>query len=255
MTPYYSDAYVTLYHGDCREVLPSYGLLPTNSVVIADPPYAETSLAWDRWPTGWVTAIENAACSVVPLWCFGSLRTFLDRRDDFAAWRLAQDVVWEKHNGSNAHADRFRRVHEHAVQWYRGEWAEVYASPVKTADATKRTVRRKGKPPQWWGAIGDSTYTSEDGGPRLMRSVIYCRSEHGRAENETQKPVGIVLPLIEYSCPPGGLVVSPFAGAGTDLVAARQAGRRAIGVELREEQCEIAARRLSQGVLDFGGAA
>lgn len=255
MTPYYQDASVTIYHGDCREVLPTLGAMPTETVIIADPPYGETSLAWDRWPSGWIESIETCVPSCVPLWCFGSFRMFLDRRNTFDGWTLAQDVVWEKHNGSGFRADRFKRVHEFAVQWYRGPWADVYKSPVYTADATARTVRRKEKPPHHTGRIKPSTYTSHDGGPRLQRSVIRVRSEHGRAQNETQKPLGIVRPLIEYSCSPGGLVVSPFAGAGTDLVAAKLSGRKAIGVELREEQCEIAADRCRQEVLDFGGAA
>lgn len=178
------------------------------------------------------------------------MRLVLDRRDDFAGWQFAQDVIWEKHNGSNSMATRFRRVHELALQWYRGAWADVYATPVYTADATKRTVRRKEKPPQWH-AIAGHTYTSEDGGPRLMRSVIYARSEHGRALNETQKPLAIVRPLIEHSSPTSGLVLSPFSGGGTDLVAAKMLGRRAIGIELRESQCEAAANRLSQGLLAF----
>ena len=91
-------------------------------------------------------------------------------------------------------------------------------------------------------------YVSEDGGPRLMRSVIYARSMHGSASNETQKPKAIVAPLIEYACPVGGLVLSPFMGSGTDLLAARLLGRRAIGIEAREEQCDTAARLLQEAL-------
>jgi site-specific DNA-methyltransferase (adenine-specific) len=250
MTPYYSDDLVTLYHGDCRE----FGEWTDVDAVIADPPYGQTSLPWDQWPMGWPGALAAAVLSTAPLWCFGSLRMFLDHARQFDLWKLAQDIVWEKHNGSSFHADRFRRVHEQAAQWYRGDWDDVYREPQYTNDATARTVRRKERPAHM-GEIADSTYTSHDGGPRLQRSVLYVRSEHGRATHPTQKPLGILEPLIRYSCPPGGLVLDPFSGSGSTLLAAKHCGRRAVGIEIDEQYCEGAAERLAQGVLTFGGAA
>lgn len=245
MRPYYSDELVTLYNGDCREITPALGL--AFDVAIADPPYTQTSLDWDEWPHGWLDAVQRVTAS---MWCFGSLRLFMDRAIDFraAGWSLSQDVVWEKHNGSSFHADRFRRVHEQVAHFYTGAWKDIYRNVPTTNDATARTVRRKERPAHM-GHIKDSTYTSHDGGPRLMRSVIYQRSMHGRADNETQKPEGIVAPLMEYACHQKGLVLSPFTGSGTDLIIARMSGRRAVGIEIREDQCEKAARRLSQGVL------
>jgi site-specific DNA-methyltransferase (adenine-specific) len=253
--PYYSDDHVTLYHGSYVDVLPELDLAGVDAVV-TDCPYGETSLEWDRWPAGWPGALAAWLPERAPLWCFGSFRMWWERRDEFTLWKLAQDLVWEKHNGSSSAADRFRRVHEQAVQFYRGPWENVYRSVVTTPDAAKREVRRKRRPPQW-GEIGEAHYISEDGGPRLQRSVIKVRSCHGHAINETQKPLGILTPLIEYSVPPGGLVLDPFAGSASTLVAARERGRRAIGVELREDQCEKAVERLKAAPLplDFGGAA
>lgn len=247
-TPYYADDTVTLYHGDFRELLPSLDLTP--DLLIADPPYGETTLDWDRWPDGWPSIAAQHARS---MWCFGSFRMFLDRRDEFADWRLSQDVVWEKHNGSGLAADRFKRVHEYATFWYRGPWADVHHEVPTTSDAQARTVRRKAKPAHHQGAQGPSHYTSTDGGPRLMRSVIYARSMHGRAINATEKPEELVQPLVEYGCPAGGLVVDIFAGSCVTGAVAKTTGRRAVLFEKREEQCETAAERLAN-LLDFGTA-
>lgn len=172
-------------------------------------------------------------------------------RGEFKGWTKSQEIVWEKHNGSGFHADRFKRVHEFALHFYRGLWAEIYKQPVFTHDATARTVRRKARPAHM-GQIEESAYESHDGGPRLMRSVIQAKSCHGYADHPTQKPIKIIQPLLEYSCPPGGTVLDPFMGSGSTLVAAKAIGFRAVGIEKNEDLCEIAANRLAQYVLDFG---
>lgn len=235
---------VRILTGDALERLRE---LPDASVdvVITDPPYGETSLAWDRWPRGWPALLPRLLKPHGSMWCFGSLRMFMDRAAEFADWQLAQDVVWEKHNGSNAFDDRFRRVHEYAAHFYpRGRpWAEIHKSPLYSADATARTVRRKARPQQW-GEIGGAFYESHDGGPRMLRSVWCHRSEHGRADHPTQKPVGIVAPLVTYSCPPGGAILDPFAGSGTIGIAANAAGRDAILIELNPAYVEIARARI-----------
>lgn len=247
--PYYQDESVTLYHGDFRDVLPSIAV--SADVIVADPPYGETSLEWDRWPEGWPI---DAAKYAKAMWCFGSMRMFLDRRDDFADWKLSQDIVWEKHNGSGLHADRFKRVHEHAVFWYQGPWADIHHNTPTTNDATARVVRMKAKPTHHQGKRAAQVYRSEDGGPRLMRSVIPVRSMHGRAINETEKPEGLLEPLLRYACPPGGTVLDIFAGSGSTGAAAKNLGMKAVLIEKRESQCEGSAIRLSS-LLDFGGDA
>lgn len=243
----YEDDYVQLHHGDWREAGIETLLSQKVDAIITDPPYGETSLDWDRWPVGWPA---QAAQLTNALWCFGSFRMFHERAEEFADWNLSQEIVWEKHNGSGFHADRFKRVHELAVLWYRGDWAQLHHVTPTTQDATPRTVRRKTRPTHT-GNIEAFAYRSEDGGPRLMRSVQYVRSEHGRAVHPTQKPEGIVAPLVEYSVPRGGLVVDLFGGSGTTAVVARSLGRRCITFEAREDYARTAAARLSQQTFDF----
>jgi len=207
--------------------------------IVTDPPYGETSLKWDTVPDGWLGQCRRVLRRSGSMWMFGSMRSHLAA--DLSGWQFAQDIVWEKHNGSNAFADRFRRVHEIAVHLYRDDarWADVFKQPLFTNDARARVVRRKSRPQQW-GAIGDSSYRSEDGGPRLMRSVMFYRSCHGEADHPTQKPEAVMCPLIEYSCPPGGLVLDPFIGSGTTARAAIQLGRRCIGIEIDPTYAEMA---------------
>jgi site-specific DNA-methyltransferase (adenine-specific) len=167
------------------------------------------------------------------MWVFGSLRMFLANAGEFSGWRLAQDVIWEKHNGSSFLADRFRRVHETAAHFYRDDvpWSDVYKDPQYSNDATARTIRRKGRPAHL-GNIERGSYVSTDGGPRLVRSVIYARSEHGSAIHPTQKPGNIIEPLLLYSCPRGGVVLDCFAGSGTTGLVAEHHGRDSILIEI-----------------------
>jgi site-specific DNA-methyltransferase (adenine-specific) len=246
VTPYYADDQVTLYHGDCREVLPALGVAA--DCIVADPPYGETSLLWDRWPVGWLQAATPVARS---LWCFGSLRMFLRHQDEFAGWKLSQDIVWQKTLTTSMAPDRFARTHEVITHWYWGEWHSLYrevprvARTGRSAHATTNGGSRANS--HLSDAVTRQPYIET--GTRLMESVIRCRNMFKRSIHPTEKPVGILDPLITYACEPGGLVIDPFAGSGSTLDAARCTGRRALGIEINERYCELAARRLSQGTL------
>ena len=235
---------VQIITGDCMQVMAGMEA-ESFDLLLLDPPYGETSLEWDRWPPGWPMVARRLLKRTGSMWVFGSMRMFWDHRSEFDGWNLAQDVIWEKHNGSGFHADRFKRVHENAIHLYRDDapWEGVYKLPQFTNDATARTVRRKRRPAHM-GHIEASAYASEDGGPRLVRSVIYCRSEHGRAVHPTQKPIGIVEPLLLYSCPPGGHVLDPFAGSGTTGVVAARHGMSATLIEGKPEFVALIRPRL-----------
>lgn len=254
LEPYWADDRCQLFLGDCRDVLPALGIKA--DCVVADPPYGETSLPWDRWPEGW---LEAAAGVTRSLWCFGSLRMFLKHGAEFTGWKLSQDLIWEKGNGSGpAVPDRFRRVHEQVTHWYLGAWSGICHEVPRTA-ATPEQMARNGHASRGHisavhrGGYGQRRGWTDDG-TRFARSVLYASTMRGRAVHPTEKPVEISAPLIAYACPPGGLVIDPFAGSGSTLDAARCSGRRAIGIEADEKYAELAARRLAQADL-FGGAA
>lgn len=232
--------------GDCRTDLQDLGPF---DMLLADPPYGDTSLDWDRRCDGWLDAAAAMLKPSGSLWVFGSFRFFQDMGPAFkaAGLRYAQDIVWEKHNGSGFQADRFKRVHEHAAQFYLGsaKWSDVYNEVQKTLDATPRTVRRKERPKHHTGARGPSNYVSEDGGPRIMRSVIYMRSMHGRAIHPTEKPVGLIEILVRTSCPAGGIVGDMFAGSGAAALAALATGRRYAGCEIDPAMAAKANERLA----------
>jgi site-specific DNA-methyltransferase (adenine-specific) len=215
--PYYADPAVTVYLGDCRELIPALGL--TADCIVTDCPYGETSLSWDRWPDGWI-------------------------------WRKQQ-------GSGPAVADRFVRVHEQLAHWYRGPWSEVHHETPKAAyvgaDQTwhgrvpaDRAAHR--------GRIGGKDGWTDDG-TRLQQSVIDARNMRQRgALSRTQKSLAVLDPLIAYACRPGGTVLDLFAGSGSTLAAARDSGRSSIGIEADEAQCEVIARRLAQDCLPIGGA-
>lgn len=178
------------------------------------------------------------------------MRFFMDHGARFkvAGLRYAQDVVWEKHNGSGFHADRFKRVHEHITQFYLASapWAGVFNEVQTTPDAVARSVRRKKGRPAHMGNIDQAPYHSEDGGPLIMRSVLYMRSTHGRAIHPTEKPDALLEVLVRTSCPPGGLVGDMFAGSGAGAEAAMRAGRRYVGCEIDHDMAAKANTRMAQ---------
>lgn len=239
------------HFGDCRELMPQFPAGIADAV-ITDPPYGDTSLLWDKQCVGWTDHLMRVMKPNASVWVFCSMRfaSELWRNLEGIGLTYAQEIVWEKQNGSSFHADRFRRVHEFAIQFYRGAWANVYKDPQYTYDARPKTVRRKTRPAHT-GHIDNGHYVSEDGGPRLMRSVLEVSNEHGRAFHPTQKPLGILAPLIAYSVPPGGVVLDPFMGSGTTGIAARRLGRHFVGCENNPECIDMQTERTRQTDLEI----
>lgn len=247
---YYQDESVTLYHGDCLSVLP---VLAEVDLFATDPPYnvsargvggmANTSVGrvprkdgtmreivrdygdWDHnWKPGpFIKLVKGLLKPSGALVAFTSeflvgayLKSGLDHRGL---------LFWRKTNPAPSFRKQIVRAMEFAVwQTNGGGW----------------TFNAGGYCPNVWDGPIINGYT--------------CENTNEQRWHPTQKPEWLMSQWIALFSNPGDLVVDPYAGSGTTLVCAKRLGRRAIGIELKEEYCEVAARRLSQGALGlFGG--
>lgn len=213
MTPYYDHAGITIYHGDCREVLPSID--GEFASILTDPPYGialdTSSRCWwlpDQRPIegdGGPFDPAHLLHTGVPAVLWGA-NHYASRLPDSRGW-----LCWDKatKNGLD--------LRQAEVEF---AWSNCVARP--------RAFRH-----MWSGAFRDS--------------------ERGTRLHPAQKPVALMAWCLSLM-PPSGVVLDPYMGAGPTLRAAKDAGLEAIGIEIDERYCEIAARRLSQEVLSLGGA-
>ena len=190
MKPYYEDGSVTIYHGDCMELMPVAGVLVT------DPPYPNNA--------GYFDGSVEVARILLSKWDSDAIVFWSELERPMLPAPLVAVHVWHRTNVNG-------RPYEPAYQF--------------ALDGKKRRseVMRHA-------AIFDGV------GPGCYEY----------AGHPTQKPVAIMRRLIEKV---GGTILDPFMGSGTTLLAAKDLGRKAIGIEIEEAYCEIAARRLSQEVM------
>jgi DNA modification methylase len=227
MSIYYSDESVTLYHGDCREVT---AWLEAD-VLVTDPPYG---IGWSRGANlrrnpsygqanHGIQNDENTEHRDVALRAWGSTRpalVFGSLAAEYPAdWKRMLVFAKPVHAGLVGSRVPWRRNWEPIFML--GNWPDQ--TPTRSAIIGTRQVA----------ASGYSGYATMAGHPHA-------------------KPLDVMEDLID-ACPVG-VIADPFAGSGSTLVAAKQLGRKAIGVELEERYCEVIAKRLAQGVLDFGDA-
>jgi len=235
MKPYYADESVTLYHGDCREVLASLGDRSVDCV-ITDPPYTERT-------HGMAKTNKGAGHGVKAL-------DFAHIADDDLSSILAEcgrvTRRWVVASLAYQHAFKFDADPPSGLRTLRlGVWVKTNPMPQISAD----------RPGQGWESIAYMHRADEKptwhGGGKHGNYVLPVQQGEG---HPTVKPLSMVAEWVRNFTDYGQTVLDPFAGSGTTLRAAIDNGRKAIGVELEERYCELIAKRLAQGVLDFGEA-
>lgn len=241
------DAGSTVIHADCMAALAE---MPPASVdcIVVDPPYGEITRLWDKPVQGWPRLAARVLKPSGSMWLFCSARSLLCIAPEMAEWEFVQDIVWEKHNGSGLHNDRFRRVHELVTHWrLKGSrWSGVFKSAPTVPAPDLRPTRRHKRPPSHWRLKPqeEEHFASPDGCKRLKRSVLKVRSMHGRATHPTEKPEDLLDHLLAYSCPVGGVVLDPFAGSGSTGASAKRLGMSFIGIESDAHHHATAVARL-----------
>lgn len=221
MTPYYQDEAVTLYHGDCREVLPSVSA----GVIVTDPPYGTGG--WRRGESG--AGDDPSGKLVVESWDDGAV-------DWLRLTSLPVVSFWPQ--GS---AFRFLSV---AAETGRTKHRALYMRKLDPKPQVGGRVRWSMEPIWVVSRDGFVLYGGDD-------VVDASTPRAGRDAEATghpyQKPEAVMVWLIAKL--PEAPICDPFAGSGTTLVAAKRLGVKAVGCEINEAYCAMAAKRLSQGAL------
>jgi len=266
--PYYDDGSVRIYHGDCREA--GDALAGTMACVVTSPPY-NVGLAYDSHDDamGWdaYTELANGAAkvmaealvapgrawvNVVPVVPSEQvarrvhsgytrkgrvvlLRLWLEALEgaglqiwDIVSWATpgrGPGTAWG--SWSTPAAPNLRGEWEAVLATYKGAWAREAPTGVATG---------------WRDQLGNW--------PALVSNVWRVQPVAPNG-HPAPFPVELASRAIRLSTWPGEVVLDPFMGTGSTLVAARSLGRRAVGIDTSERYCEMAAKRLAQGVLDW----
>ena len=231
MIPYYADDMVTIYHGDCLDILPQLRA----DAVISDPPYgvgvpygpSYDDSRDDYWP--WMRECVEAMRAAAPVVAFThrvAAIAELNGWDWVGVWN--KGVTFGPRVGNSpiiAGWEPILLYGMHGLGVGGGGFPDV------------QTIRPQRAGNVMGGAMGREKWkTSQLGHP-------------------VPKPPGLYQRLVSVLTPKGGAVIDPFMGTGTTLRAAKDVGRKAIGIDVEEAYCEMAVASIAQESFDFGGAA
>lgn len=219
MRPYYEQDGISIYHGDCGAILP---LLNRADLLLTDPPYGIGEAAGKNKSRSKIAKAKDYGDSdwdnsPPDRWVVELMRAKATHQIIFGGnyFDLPPSSCWLVWDKDNGEND----FADCELAW------------------TNLTIAVRRKRFRWAGMLQENMAAKE------VR------------EHPTQKPLPVMTWALSLAPATCSLVIDPFMGSGTTLVAAKQLGRRAIGIEREERYCEVAARRLSQGMLALGGAA
>ena len=266
MKHYYSHAGITIYHGDCLDVIPHI----TADFCLTSPPYVDQRTysggfpsekqEWLSWITRVVKGVYETAKSAV--FVVGDRRRNgireWDSSDMASSCKMAGIPLWERFlwlkfpfgpNGSSTQPDDPVEF----CLWF-GENVQFDANEVRRDYAPSTLARYSSPPSIRWESNGErkqkGELSADPSGARPTTVIVApCLPTNEYCEHPAQFPLELASWFIAAGSRPRDTVLDVFSGSGTTLYAARQMGRKAIGIEIEERYCEIAAKRLAQEVL------
>lgn len=229
-TPYYEDSWVTIYHGDAAEIARTL-----TGVIVTDPPYGMGNYK--------ATNDDRIVCEVLEPF---RRKTVFGYPEVLAGWcrKLgAPDewITWWPTNkfGGNCGAKLQRTSEAIAI------WGPLYCKPKRARTADESCLVHHAKKYGYsLRELADAGDVWRDPSPGIAFNA------HQRL-HPNEKPLSLMHKLVKLCSEEGETILDVFCGSGTTLLAAKNLGRRAVGVEREERYCEIAAKRLSQEVLNF----
>lgn len=229
MKPYYSENGITIYHADCREVLPSLSAESVGSIV-ADPPFFtpaahyQSRISWGRsW--GDLSILGQYLFDLAPL--------------------LKRVLTHDGHLFVFCHDESYPVFYPAVYRLWDFTAGLVWD---KTRVGLGKIFRHQFELILW--ASNSGAYVANDG--RLHSDILrYPATLSADRDHPVEKPSALIAELLGVCARPNALIVDPFMGGGSTLLAARNLGMRAIGIEMEEAYCEAAARKFSQEVLGF----
>jgi site-specific DNA-methyltransferase (adenine-specific) len=228
MTPYYEHAGITIYHGDCREILPG---LPKCDLLLTDPPYGVNLGSH-------LGAKDGRTSHVLVKGCYHSYDdTFENLRGVVVpAVQLALSITIR------------------GIVFCAGQHINEFPKPNVVGGIYFPAAQGRNA----WGFASIATALMYGPGCRVelgsKATVFPSTAASEKNGHPCPKPINAMKFFVSLGSEEANTVLDPFMGSGTTLVAAKNLGRKAIGIEIEERYCEIAAKRLSQEVFEFTGA-
>lgn len=217
MTPYYEQDGITIYHGDCRDVLPT--LAAGNYAVVTDPPFGIDFDygTYDDSPAKYAELMRD--------W-IGQASTIVADGTFF---------VWQA-----------MKTCEHWHEWFPSGW-RIFAACKGFVQFRPTPIQYSWDPVIFWGKMsGEPSVYKKD---YHLQTMAPFGAGRQRVEHPCPRPIEQVSYVVEIGTSPTQTIIDPFMGSGTTLRAAKDLGRKAIGIEIEERYCEIAVKRLAQAVL------